>query len=653
MVKMYKKPYIQRSHERCIQLGVDYTRVYSTKILKDDALQKKLEENSELIVTAGPFMEQLHNFVKGSGFFAILTDGEGCILNVIGDEDVLETAFRLEMVPGAYMDEEHIGTNAMGTALAEGIPVQVSEEEHFIHAYHRWTCSAAPIRNTSGQIIGTLDLTGYSHLVHSHTLGMVVAAVNAIEEMFKNNNMNQKLVVAKKSIETIIDSITAGIFTVGQKGYVKTVNKAVTDMLGYSQEEMIGLKINYILEGWNGIQDSVAKNIHYIEEEAHFKGKKERLHCTLSAYPILDKEGRTQGIVCVIREIKKMKKLANKMIGKQAFYTFDNIIGRSERFLKVLNYARKIADSPSTVLITGESGTGKEVFAQSIHNHSNRRDEPFVALNCGALPRNLIESELFGYDEGAFTGAKRGGHFGKFELADGGTLFLDEIGEMPLDMQIRLLRVLEEGTLFRIGGNKEIEVDVRIIAATNKDLKKEVEKGTFRKDLYYRLNVLPLKLLPLRERHDDIPLLIDFFMTVKSLKLGKTPVNLPQHLVQKLINYPWPGNVRELENKIEHIINTDNNSLIWEFTDLNSQGVYITSNAYEEEKLDDVEKKHIKNILLKYSGNISSAAEALGIGRNTLYRKMRKYEIDCSEMEQCIESEPTEVEELFRYGTIN
>ncbi|KAB3540991.1 sigma-54-dependent Fis family transcriptional regulator [Alkaliphilus pronyensis] len=629
---MIKKPYIKRSHERCIEMGVDFERIYSTKILKSDQLQRKLEENRELIVIATPIMEQLYDFVKGSGFFAILTDGEGCILNLIGDQDVLEVAYKLEMIPGAYMDEEHIGTNAMGTALAEGVPVQVSEEEHFITAYHRWTCSGAPIRNNHGKIIGTLDLTGYSHLVHSHTLGMVVAAVNAIEEMFKNNEVNRKLVVAKRSIETIVDSIKAGIFTVGPKGYIKTINKTASEMLGYPQEEIIGMKINNILEGWAGIEKTVAQNITYLEEESFVNTPKGKIHCTLSCYPIIDKLGETQGIVCIIKEIKKMRRLANRMIGKQAVYTFDNIVGRSNHFVNIVNYAKSIADSPSTVLIMGESGTGKEVFAQSIHNYSSRKDEAFVALNCGALPRNLIESELFGYDEGAFTGAKRGGHFGKFELADGGTLFLDEIGEMPLDMQTRLLRVLEEGTLYRIGGTKEIEVDVRIIAATNKDLKREVELGNFRKDLYYRLNVLPLKLLPLRERKDDIPLLIDYFMIAKALKLGKTPCSLSKEMINKMVDYHWPGNVRELENKIEHIINT-NNCYIWNTGE---------SNSYEEkekitiveDKLEEVERRHIERVVKKYKGIITITAEALGIGRNTLYRKIKKYNIECSEREQ-------------------
>ncbi|AOY75214.1 sigma-54-dependent Fis family transcriptional regulator [Clostridium formicaceticum] len=628
---MDAKDYIARSHQRSIKFGVDDNRVYSSRILHEDELQKRLEANSNLIVTTEPFMNQLYNFVKGSYFFVILTDDEGCILNVIGDEDVLEVAFDLEMTPGAFMNEEHIGTNAMGTALVEGMPIQISGKEHFIKAYHRWTCSAAPIRNAEGKIIGTLNLTGYSHLVHSHTLGMVVAAAHAIEQMLNIRETNRKLEVKKRYIETIIDSITIGIFTIGPKGYMKTMNKTAMEMLGYTQQEIIGIKVEALVEGWKGIQDSVAKHITYLEEEAFLKGKEERIHCTLSAYPILDPNQTPQGIVCVIREIKKARKLANKMTGQQAYYTFDKIIGRSERFMQIIEYAKKISDSPSTVLITGESGTGKEVFAQSIHNHSSRREESFVAINCGALPRNLIESELFGYEEGAFTGAKRGGHPGKFELADGGTLFLDEIGEMPLDMQTNLLRVLEESKLFRVGGNKEIEVDVRIIAATNKDLRQEVEKGNFRRDLYYRLNVLPLKLPSLRERKEDIPLLIDYFMATKSLKLGKRTVALSKEAIENLTNLPWLGNIRELENMVEQIINAEGNHL-WE-TGEPSKVVERAVSISQEDKLEEVENRHIKKVLEKTGGNISLAAEALGIGRNTLYRKMKKYQIDYNKIE--------------------
>ncbi|ABR50715.1 sigma54 specific transcriptional regulator, Fis family [Alkaliphilus metalliredigens QYMF] len=637
---METKDYVKRSHQRSIDFGVEYNRMYSSKILKGNELQIKLEANRELLTTAKSFMEELYNFVEGSGFFAILTDQEGCILEVLGDDKVLAVSHGLEMIPGAYMDEEHIGTNAMGTALAEGIPVQISGEEHFVKAYHRWTCSAAPIRNSIGEAIGTLNLTGYSEYVHSHTLGMVAAAANAIAYMLESKEVNNKLFLAKKSIETIVDSIDAGIFTVGPKGYMKTINQVASHMLQYTNDEILGMEGIKLIEGWAGVQESVESNISYVEEEAYIKTKKGKIHCTLSAYPILDESKNLQGIVCMIREIKKMRRLVNKMIGKQALYTFDKIIGRDENFIRMVNYAKKISDSPSTVLIMGESGTGKEVFAQSIHNHSERRDEPFVAINCGALPRNLIESELFGYEDGAFTGAKRGGHPGKFELADGGTLFLDEIGEMPLDMQANLLRVLEEGKLFRVGGNKEIAVDVRIIAATNKDLRDEVERNNFRGDLYYRLNVLPLILPPLRERKSDIPLLIDYFMTIKALKLKKSMTYLPRDIMDQMINYTWRGNIRELENVIENLMNSGELNFL-ERVELSSTSNESSPRVYslESEPLEDMEKRHIHQVLTKYEGNVSQAAEALGIGRNTLYRKMAKYKIDCSKMTRCSEVE--------------
>lgn len=441
--------------------------------------------------------------------------------------------------------------------------------------------------------------------------------------------LNEKLLVAKKYIETIMDSIQTGIFTVGPRGYMKTINHSASEMLGLFSEDIEGLKVEEIVEGWDAIQNSIDKNASYIEEEAFLKSKNGRIHCSLSAYPIMRKEPeKFEGIVCTINKIKNMRQIANKMLGKRAIYTFDKIIGKNKDFVKLLKYAKKISNSTSTVLIMGESGTGKEVFAQAIHNEGDRRDMPFIAINCGALPRDLIGSELFGYEEGAFTGARRGGQPGKFELADGGTLFLDEIGEMPIDMQTNLLRVLERGKLFRIGGVREIDVDVRIIAATNRNLEDAVEKGNFRRDLYYRLNVLPLKLLPLRKRRDDIPLLIDYFTTVKALKLGKIPIALSAHEINKMMGYSWGGNVRELENTIERMINTQ------EIQHWDSEEVAATfEETYDhieivDESLELIEKRHIQNILSKYTGNITLTAEVLGIGRNTLYRKIDKYGID-------------------------
>jgi transcriptional regulator with PAS, ATPase and Fis domain len=318
-------------------------------------------------------------------------------------------------------------------------------------------------------------------------------------------------------------------------------------------------------------------------------------------------------------------------MGRRAIYTFDQIIGRSKNIKEIIQVGEEVADSKSTVLLTGESGTGKEIFAHAIHNHSNRHNKNFIVLNCASIPRSLIESELFGYEEGSFTGAKRGGNPGKFEIADGGTIFLDEIGEMPLDMQTRLLRVIQEGVVSRVGSNSQFPVDVRIIAATNKDLYEEVNKGNFRLDLYYRLKVLPIHLPPLRERREDIPLLVDYFNHKISKSINKKEMEIPEAYLQELIAYDWPGNVRELENILELMLNTRQMPQLARTTKersikLNEIAMLPSGNEYLQ-SLESVEREHIKKMLEMNAYNISITAKSLGIGRNTLYRKMTQYEL--------------------------
>ncbi len=641
-----KKDYIENSHKRCKEFDVELNRIYSKKIISGHELDRKLEDKRELMSTAEHYINQLYNFVKGSNFFAILTDEEGCILSVIGDESILSEAVTLKMVPGAYMDECSIGTNAMGTALTECKPVQVSGEEHYIRAYHRWTCSASPIRNAGGEIIGCIDLTGYIEYVNSHTLGMVVAAANAIEKMLDIKKYTKELSVAKRYTETIIDSITAGILTSDLEGNIKTINQHVADMFGYLPDEMKLMKVWNFLEDWERVKTSVLNKRSFMDEDVFIRSRKSKLQFNLSIYPFHDSMQNIMDIIFVFKEVKKVRRLANKIMGRRAVYTFDEIVGNDKNFVRIVDYAKKIADSRSNILILGESGTGKELFAQAIHNYSSRRDEPFVALNCGAIPRNLIESELFGYEEGAFTGAKSSGQPGKFEIADGGTIFLDEIGEMPLDMQTSLLRVIEEGTVSRVGSVKEFFVDVRVIAATNKDLNEEVRKGNFRKDLYYRLNVLPVRLLPLRERKDDIPLLSQYFMERISKKLNKKSVMINDETMKYLLEYEWPGNIRELENLIELMVNTETipDSIVKTGSDIierpqicmaELEGTTACEEAEENLKLEFMEKQHIQKVLNFYKGNITLSAKALGIGRNTLYRKIEDVGLGRSEIEQC------------------
>ncbi len=316
-------------------------------------------------------------------------------------------------------------------------------------------------------------------------------------------------------------------------------------------------------------------------------------------------------------------------------FTFRNILTRDDAFLEILNKARHISSSFSTVIIRGESGTGKELLARAVHSESQRRNKPFIVVNCASIPENLLESELFGYEEGAFTGAKKEGKLGKFELANGGTIFLDEIGDMPISLQPKLLRVLQERNIDRVGGKKPIPIDVRIIAATNKNLEEMVEKGQFRGDLYYRLNVIPFFIPPLRTRRSDIPLYVDYFIKKYSMMLNKEGLEVNHALMQWLRDYHWPGNVRQLENVVEYMVNMAGERII-SFSEVPEK--MLNKNIYEheeekislEERMTKFEKSILENMIspgMKIDEK-NRVAKELGISIATLYRKLDKYGID-------------------------
>lgn len=619
--------YVVPSRTRSRLYGIESSAVFSSRILEGIDLARRLKKKRDLITIAEPFIRQLCDFLDSTGFFAILTDEEGCILSVIGDEDILEEAFALKMIPGAFMDEKNIGTNAMGTALAEERPVQISGDEHIIRAYHRWTCSGAPIRDCNGRITGALDLTGASDNVHKHTLGMVAAAVHAIETNLELKKNNRELLHSQLFTEKLINAIQAGILSCNLEGRILTMNETAAQLLGADKGSAADDSIRNYIGDWDQITRAVLDGEDIESRESLVKAAVGKLYYNISVYPVICRGRDITALILTIKDIKRVRKHANEITGRKAVYTFDKMIGESAPFREAVEFGRQVADSNSTILLTGESGTGKEIFAQSIQNCSPRRDEPFVVINCGAIPRTLIESELFGYVDGAFTGAKRGGQAGKFEIADGGTLFLDEIGEMPLDMQVRLLRVIEEGTVMRLGGDRHFPVDVRIIAASNKDLQAEVNRGTFRMDLYFRLNVLPIMIPPLRERKEDIPLLVRYYIEKLSRKINKPAVDVSPEYMEALCRYDWPGNIRELENHLELIINTGR--LQKDFLPApaglsgGGEGVSLAEKSWE-----DMERCYIRSVLDRHGNNISAAARQMGIGRNTLYRKIKHYRLD-------------------------
>lgn len=619
---------IKESHKRCNDYGIKKDIPCPSKILRGEEFNVLIQKNKSLIEIARPFMEILYNFLKGSGFSLYFTDKNGVVLTIIGDQDIIRDQIHMGIIEGADMSEKSAGTNGIGTAIAENISLQISGEEHFIKVFQVWTCSSSVVHDEDENIIGCLNLTGRRQLAHPHTLGLVVAAVKSIENHLKVKNTQKELVKTYQYLNKIMNSVNLGIFAVDTKGIIKAINNSACGMLHMKEEEVINRNVDTVLDNWKYILEQLRNGQSYEDEEIVYSDKKKRFN--INVYPIKDKNSNITGMVGIFKDIQNVYNLVNKYISRTAKYTFDDIIGQSEEVHRLKEQIKSISNSPSTVLIQGESGTGKELIAQSIHNNSNRRNKSFVAINCGAIPKSLIESELFGYEEGSFTGAKRGGCPGKFELANGGTLFLDEIGEMPLDMQVNLLRVLQEGFVTRIGGSKYINVDVRIIAATNKNLKKEIENGTFRDDLYYRLSVIPIYVPPLRERAKDIEILIDHFLKIKAAKLGKPIPKIQKNIYEKLLNYNWPGNVRELENCIENIVNMDGNtSFSFENKTIKRDLNYCNNEILEYDmcSLEELEKRAISICINQCEGNVSKSCRILGINRSTMYAKMKKYNI--------------------------
>jgi len=629
---------IEKSHERSQRFGIDADIIFPRKVAILDELEDKIEKNRELIEITNPLLAELYEVLKGSGYFIILTDNEGCVLKILGDPHITKAAERMRIIPGAYMSEKSIGTNAMGTALIEDKPIQVTATEHFISAFHNWTCSAATIHNTDGRIIGTINLTGDSFKVHQHTLGLVVATVKAIENEIRNREIQKQLYDSNMYAFAMMNNLAYGVIAVDLSDDIHWVNNSACDTLNIRRLELLGKPVSLFINGWSKFKKRVLTE-HPVQDEETPMGLNTVSPCIINIYPIKTPHDQILGYLLTFRPLSKMLRMLSKYIGQQARYAFTDIVGTSKKIRETIKYARTVANSTTTILITGESGTGKEVFAQAIHNASSRSEEAFVALNCGAISPTLIESELFGYSEGAFTGAKKGGNPGKFEMADKGTLFLDEIGEMPLDMQVRLLRVLQENCINRIGSNKTVPVDVRIIAATNKNLEEEIKAGRFRLDLFYRINVIPINIPPLRERTEDLLPLLKYFIKHKAAKLDKPVPEIEIDLLDRVLAYHWPGNIRELENFAEKLVilggTLSPDQMDREFRELPMGNEEHRSDWINEKTiskgvlrtLEDIEKEAIRETIEALGHNMSLTAKTLGISRNTLYQKIKTYKL--------------------------
>lgn len=447
----------------------------------------------------------------------------------------------------------------------------------------------------------------------------------------------------------VFDSMSDGVIVLNKEGRVSQFNPAAKKIIGYTDEALIGVSVVDLFSG------KAPRTMHllqtgetFTDREILLDGYRGKIHATASGKPRYDENGQVVGATVILRPIAHIQELVNTFSGAQASFTFDSIIGEDKQLKKSIKLAMMAGANNTTVLLQADSGTGKEVFAQAIHNGSLRKNGPFVAINCAALPRELVGSELFGYVEGAFTGARRGGRPGKFELANKGTLFLDEIGDMPLEQQVMLLRAIQEKAIMRVGGDSPINVDVRIIAATNQDLLELMEQGRFRADLYYRLNVVQITIPSLKERRDDIKLLFKHFLEEMSPRFNKRIIEVDKAVIKCLEAYDWPGNIRELQNAVERILLMAEDGRItieclpreivneavghsrdrWEHSTTNSAIAGLPSNRNARRLYAiEQEKEKIIQALGINGGNVTKASAELNMSRNTLYRKMKNYNI--------------------------
>ncbi|MGI6393851.1 MAG: sigma-54-dependent Fis family transcriptional regulator [bacterium] len=619
------RPYLLSSWERSREYGVK-RNLKTYPAVSSGELINKIFENRKMLQIAVPYMKKIVEFINDPESMILITDKNGIVLELFGSDEIkkVESAPKL----GSSMLEKDIGTNGVGTAIVENRTLDIWAGEHFLEGLHIWYSSADTIHDSSGRIIGCLCLMCRWDLVNTHTLGMVGGVSGAIERQFQiEETLAQKILEVKKQ-QAIVESINEGIVVIDAEEKITSLNSHAKLMLDIADKNVIGSSIyETIISGVNFFK-IMTGGVNIYDREATLKLANKMFHCTMST-SLIQSEGSINGMVITIRESKTLHQLAGKIAGSRAYISFSDIIGNSLALQEAIKLAKTAGRSKSNVLLLGESGTGKELFAQSIHNHSDRANNSFVAVNCGAIPRDLVESELFGYEGGAFTGSRKEGRPGKFELADEGTIFLDEIGDMPLDAQVNLLRVLQNSEVVRVGGTYPKKINVRVIAATNHDLKRAVEQKTFRDDLYYRLNVLSITIPPLKERVEDISSLANHFARKAAHNLNKTISGISLKAMLLLESCNWPGNVRELENVIERAVNIMEKTVIAE-SDLPDyiRGSVIEVPVLEPQSLKAKEYESIALMLAETSGNLRESAKRLGIARGTLYKKISKYGID-------------------------
>ncbi|MEZ5628156.1 MAG: sigma-54-dependent Fis family transcriptional regulator [Rhodocyclaceae bacterium] len=630
---------VVKSWSRCVSGGLEAsTRAGDIGPVSDSQLRETRDRNAFLLSHARGVLSHLYEQIRSTGSVVILSDGNGLVLEGLGDPDFVNRADQVALKAGAQWNESLRGTNAIGTAIAEQQPVEVVGAEHFFDCNAFLTCSASPIFDPAGQLMGVLDISGDSRSHERHTLGLVRMSAQLLEKRLFEAEFGREILVFFHPRMEYVGSLQEGVLAFSQGGELLGANRCALELLQLTRSMLHQVDFGMLFDQPFGMfVDRSVRDPHALSSLPRRHGDRvyARMNMPAALMPIQRTAAApTQPAVAAVPPARPRKTACSEGgAGFACLNTGDSRMGAA------IQRATRVVGKDIPLLILGESGVGKEMFAKAFHDVGPRRTAPFVALNCAAIPENLIESELFGYLGGAFTGARKEGYTGKIQQACGGTLFLDEIGDMPLNLQARLLRVLQDRVVTPLGGAKPVPVDISLVCATHRNLVDAVKTGGFRQDLYYRVNGLTVTLPALRER-SDIRAIVDNIIAIESD--GMRDITVAEDVLTFFERYQWPGNIRQMHNALRVAVALlDDDESVIDSTHLPEELFAMESDGDEQidkaeprprrievaplqgaESLETIERRAIEQVLAEEGGNVSAAARRLGISRNTLYRKL-------------------------------
>lgn len=625
---------LDESRHRCASYGLSETARPDFSPVGRNDLSLLVEQNRGLHAHALPVMETLYDQIINTHNMVVLTDANGLIVHALGDDDFLEKANRVALQPGVSWSEEGKGTNAIGTAIVEQKPTVVHASEHYLVANHFLTCSAAPIFNHQGSVIGVLDVTGDQRSYHQHTMALVRMSAQMIENHLFSAAFDEAITLHFHSRPEFIGTLMEGIASFSPSGRFLSASRSGLFQLGlplsalkaHTFSSLFGPPVSSLFDHYRTASPSLLSLCLHNGVRVYARAEMRRSNMAFQNMSHANPETAKQGQPRPVARAESAEAGAARRLSSLRYLNTGDA-----QMQRLIDKVGKVLGRDISILVTGETGTGKDLLAQAIHNDSPRADGPFVAVNCASIPETLIESELFGYEDGAFTGARKKGSLGKILQANGGTLFLDEIGDMPVGLQARLLRVLQERMVTPLGSAKSIPVNVALICATNRNLRDMIAEGSFREDLYYRLNGLVVKLPPLRERTD---LEIVIHRLLASQSEGQS-CKVSDKVMRMFRQHNWPGNFRQLSNLLRTAvvmlgddpeIGIDHlpDDFLEDISSVLRQEVAGTDKRAVRQitTLEDVEALVIRKSLEAHGGNVSATARTLGVSRNTIYRKM-------------------------------